>query len=497
LRAAAVAFVTSMLVGTVLTPIVRDAAHRFGLLDYGLSSRKIHGRPVPRLGGVAIVAAFIFPLAALFFANSEVGARLWNEPRETLAFIAGSLVVAALGVFDDLKGCRARTKLSVQFLVAACMYWAGFRIDHVSLPFGPALSLGPLALPVTMAWIAGIINAMNLIDGLDGLAGGVALIAVTTIFTLAALRAEPLMLLFTAALAGAIIGFLFYNFNPATIFMGDTGSMFLGFVLATTAIRTSTKSTTVVAIVVPILALGVPISDTLLAMGRRAIRGAPIFSADRGHIHHRLIDRGFSHRAAVLVIYVGATVFGLGALLLSYTRGVQAAIVLTVLASITFLALRALGMVNFSAARAVLADRRRNLDVRAEVRKAGERLRHVQSPVEVWHVVKETVPCLGAVGCGLTLGRLQGRPESGPWSWNQKDLPPEALFARYGLIAERTGDDHLDLAWCDGRDTVHRDTEIAIELLCDHVSSAVDRLERAALEDPQIQMDLGAKRKGR
>ncbi|MBL0278475.1 MAG: undecaprenyl/decaprenyl-phosphate alpha-N-acetylglucosaminyl 1-phosphate transferase [Anaeromyxobacter sp.] len=488
MRAAVVAFISSTLVGAVATPMVRDLAHRFGALDHGLTSRKVHGRPVPRLGGIAIVLAFFAPLAALFFVSSEVGRRFWSDSTTAVALFAGGLAIAALGILDDLKGCNARTKFAVQFAVAAAMYWAGFRIDQVSHPFGPPISLGLFALPFTMFWIAGVINAMNLIDGLDGLAGGVAFIAVATIFTLAAVRGDALMLLFAAALGGAILGFLLYNFNPATIFMGDTGSMFLGFVLATAAIRTSSKSTTAVAIVVPILALGIPISDTLLAIGRRAVRGAPLFSADRGHLHHRLIDRGLSHRAAVLVIYGGAAVFGAAALLVSFANGPQAAAVLLVMAVLAFLVLRALGLVDVTLARAALVDRRRNLDMRASVRDAGEALRQAMTPHDVWVAIRDAAPALGAVGVGLTLGRLEGHTGSGPWAQGLEELPADALRARYGLIAERPGDDHLDLAWTDGRERVHRDTEIAVELLCDHASTALGRIESASTSGPQVRI---------
>jgi UDP-GlcNAc:undecaprenyl-phosphate/decaprenyl-phosphate GlcNAc-1-phosphate transferase len=483
-RTAAVAFVSAMLVGAALTQVVRDAALRLGLLDYGLTSRKVHGRAIPRLGGVAIVVAFLAPLAALFFVNSGVGQQFWSDAQSALALFAGGLAIASLGLLDDLRGCNARTKFAVQFAVAGGMYWAGYRIDQISQPFGPPIQLGLFALPFTMLWIAGVINAMNLIDGLDGLAGGVAFIAVGTIFTLAAVHGDPLMLLFTAALGGAILGFLFFNFNPATIFMGDTGSMFLGFVLATTAIKTSQKSTAAVAIAVPILALGIPISDTLLAMGRRALRGAPLFSADRGHIHHRLIDRGLSHRQAVLVIYGGALIFGGAALAVSFTNGPATALVLLLVAAMAFVALRALGFIDFVKAQQALVDRRRNLDMRAAVRQAGERLRTVSIPQGVWEVVRESAPVFGAVGVALTLRRLVGRSDAGSWSEGLDDLPPEALRARFGLIAERPGDDHLDLAWSDGRDSIHRDVEIAIELLCDHVSEALDRIECAVAEKP-------------
>jgi UDP-GlcNAc:undecaprenyl-phosphate GlcNAc-1-phosphate transferase len=483
-RTAAVAFVSSALVGAIATPMVREVALRWGLLDHGISSRKVHGRPVPRLGGVAIVLAFFTPLAALFFVSSEVGQRIWSDGRGTLALFAGGAVIAALGVLDDVRGCNARTKFAVQFLVAAGMYWAGYRVDQISQPFGDPIALGALALPFTMLWIAGVINAMNLIDGLDGLAGGVALIAVGTVFTLAALNDQSVMLLYAGALGGALLGFLLYNFNPATIFMGDTGSMFLGFVLAATSIRTSQKSTAVVAIAVPILALGIPITDTLLAMARRAVRGAPLFSADRGHIHHRLLDRGLSHRQAVLVIYGGAVCFGGAALLISFARGTVAALVLGAVALVSFGVLRALGYVNLAKTQAALADRRRNLDTRAVVRKAGEALRGSRSAEELWLVVRDASPAFGARAVGLCFGRMAGRSGWGPWSEGFDDLPADALRARYGLIPERPGDDHLELAWDDDRTFVHRDTEIAVELLCDHLSQALERLERARLDGP-------------
>ncbi len=414
LRTAAVAFVSATLVGAALTPAVREVAQRFRLLDHGLSSRKTHGKAIPRLGGLAIVVAFFVPLAALFFVNSATGRQLWSDARSALALFVGGAAIAALGVFDDLKGSGARAKFLVQFAVAAGMYWAGYRIDHISQPFGPAIQLGVFALPFTMLWFAGVINAMNLIDGLDGLAGGVALIAVATIFTLAAVRGEPLMLLFTATLGGAVLGFLFYNFNPATIFMGDTGSMFLGFVLAATSLKTSSKAAATVAIVVPILALGIPISDTLLAMGRRAFRGAPLFSADRGHIHHRLMDRGLSHRQAVLVIYLGAALFGAAALAVSFTNGAAAAVVLLAVAALSFVALRALGFIDLAKAQAALLDRRLNLDMRGAVRRAGEQLQRAATPLEVWEVVRASAGVFGATGVGLTLGRLADRADSWP-----------------------------------------------------------------------------------
>ncbi|HUL59759.1 MAG TPA: MraY family glycosyltransferase [Anaeromyxobacteraceae bacterium] len=476
MRTAAVAFLASTLIAAVLTPAVRNLAHRLGWLDHALTSRKIHGKPIPRLGGIAIVAAFYAPLVALLFVNSDVGSRFYAEPRAVFGLFAGGLAIAALGLYDDLKGCGARMKFAVQFSIAAGLYALGFRIDTIANPFGAPFHLGVLAVPFTLLWIAGVINAMNLLDGLDGLAGGVALAAVTTTFAIAALRTQPLMILFTAALGGAIVGFLFYNFNPASIFMGDSGSMFLGFVLAATSIQTSQKSPTMVAMIVPIVALGVPIADTLLAMARRAARGAPLFSADRGHIHHRLLDLGLTHRQTVLVLYGASCILGVAALVLTTANSHQAALLLVAVSGVAFVALRRLGFMRLSMteAAAALGQRRRNLKTRAAIRRVGEALRRCDRLDDLWDAVRGFGPLLGATGVDFHVGRAGVSWSSDPGSG------PAAFRARYGLLAERPGDDHLEFAWTDGRTGVDRDTEIAIELLCDQVSAVLDRIEEQA-----------------
>jgi UDP-GlcNAc:undecaprenyl-phosphate GlcNAc-1-phosphate transferase len=472
LRTAAVAFLSSAAVAAAVTPVVRAAACRWNVLDHALTSRKEHGRPIPRLGGIAIVLAFYAPLAALYFVNSDVGSRFWSEPRKALGLIVGGLAIAVLGVYDDLKGADAKKKFAVQFAVAGLMYWLGFRFDIIGNPFGTPIQLGWFSLPVTIVFIAGVINAMNLIDGLDGLAGGVAFIAIATVFVMANLHDQPLMLLFCAALGGAVLGFLFYNFNPATIFMGDTGSMFLGFVLATTAIQTNEKSTATVAIAVPILALGVPIADTLLAMGRRYIRGVPMFSADRGHIHHRLLGMGLSQRQAVVVIYVASATLGGAALLLSFGSSRTAAVTLVVLSILVFLALRRLGFVDLDKTRALLSDRKRNLELRGVVRKAGERISRAGQWEDVWSALVDAAPGLGAVGVALSVAVDGGSR----LEFSQGLEADGLLVARYGLVVERPEDDWLTFGFDDSRASVDRDLEIAIELLCERLADAVDRL---------------------
>jgi len=475
-RTAAVAFVSSALAGSFLTPAIRAVAHRYGALDHALTSRKLHGKPIPRLGGIAIVLAFYAPLVALLFVNTEVGRQFYAHPQKAFGLFAGGVAIAALGVWDDLKGADAKTKFAVQFAVAVAMYALGFRIDHIANPFGAPIQLGMLGLPFTMLWIAGVINALNLIDGLDGLAGGVALIAIVSTFAIAVLQLQPLMILFTAALAGAVLGFLFYNFNPASIFMGDTGSMFLGFVLATTAIQTNQKSSTAVAIVVPIIALGVPIADTLLAMVRRAARGAPLFSADRGHIHHRLLDLGLSHRQTVLVLYGVSIVLGGVALALSYASSSQATWFLLILSGVAYLALRGLGYISLPKTQRLLDDRRRNLEVRAAIRRIGETLRSARNVDEAWIALGFAAEAIGASAVALHLPD-EGQDAPNRFTDGFDEAGPELFRARYGVLPERTGDTHIELGWSNGRTSVDRDTEIAIELLCDHLSIALERLE--------------------
>ncbi len=479
MRAAGTAFLAATVASGALTPLVRKLARRYGALDHALTSRKVHGKPIPRLGGLAIVAAFYAPLVALLFVHSDMGERFWADPAKALGLFGGGLAIAALGVYDDLRGANAKTKFLVQFAVAAMVYAVGFRIDRIANPWGAPVELGLLGLPFTLLWIAGVVNALNLIDGLDGLAGGVALIAISTTLAIAVLRGEPMMVLFTATLAGAVIGFLFYNFNPATIFMGDTGSMFLGFVLATTAIQTNQKSSTAVAIVVPIIALGVPIADTLLAMARRAARGAPLFSADRGHIHHRLLDLGLSHRATVLVLYAVSIALGTVALALTYASSAQMPYILVALSIAAYLALRKLGYIKIvrpGEVREMLGDRRRNLEVRAAIRRVGEALRLAASLSDVWIATWPAARALGASAIALRLG-ASGAGEAAAFADGFDDAGPELFRVRFGVVPERPDANVLELGFSDGRRGLDRDTEIAVELLCDHVCGALERLE--------------------
>ncbi len=337
-----VAFFVSLAVATVLTPLVLRFALRFHLYDLP-NERKVHARPIPRLGGIAIVIGFFAPLTGLILLQTGLTVSTGlTSSMHLVGLFVGGLAIAALGLYDDLKGADAKKKFAVQILVAALMWGLGYRIELVSNPFGGQIALGWLSLPVTIFWFVGVMNAVNLIDGLDGLAGGVSLISISTLMVLALMDDKILAALMCACLAGSIVGFLFFNFNPARIFMGDTGSLFLGFVLAAFSISTSSKGSTAIALVVPLLVLALPIADTMLAIGRRVKARRPIFSADQEHIHHRLLRAGFSHRGAVLVLYIVALSFAGFALLARATSQPLAGLILLGAGLLLFVLLRVL-----------------------------------------------------------------------------------------------------------------------------------------------------------
>jgi len=300
-----------------LTPVVRDLAWRVGAVDKP-GGRKIHLAPVPRLGGVSVfLAAGLTILTAYGLERLNLGVTLdidlWSP------FILGAIIVFLVGVWDDLRPLPAWLKFLFQALAAGIAIWGGIRIEYISALGGGVFNLGMLAIPLTFLWIVGLTNAFNLIDGLDGLAAGLGLIAAVTnatIFFMTGQVSESLLLLI---LAGALAGFLRHNFHPASIFLGDSGSQFIGYVLAVTAITEVQKPATTLPVIIPFLVFGLPIFDTLLSMIRRAFKGRGelhqatlrkrivsakrIFHPDRDHVHHRLLTMGFSHRSAVLMLY--------------------------------------------------------------------------------------------------------------------------------------------------------------------------------------------------
>lgn len=320
MRSAFEALVIALAVVAALTPLVRLMALRLGAVAVP-GGRHVHQTAIPRLGGLAICGGFLAAITLIYFFSADVS-RAFNEiPLRMIGLVAGAVAMCAVGVIDDTRGIRALYKLLFQIAIAIFAFACGLRIMVVHLPLIGDIHMWALALPLTVLWIVGVVNAVNLIDGLDGLAAGVVFFAATTNFVVAWLSAAPLVALLAGAIAGAVLGFLIYNWNPARIFMGDSGSYFLGYVLATMSlINTSQKGATAVSLLVPMMALGVPIFDTLFAMVRRILERRPVFSPDRGHIHHRLLDMGLTHRRAVMIIYAVCGVFTVAAIGVSLER---------------------------------------------------------------------------------------------------------------------------------------------------------------------------------
>ncbi len=303
MRTYLVSFLMSLGISAMSTPAVLHLARRWQLFDPPDGVRKIHIDPTPRMGGIAIAAGFLGPIIALLFVRNLFADELRHDITRMAAFLLGMLTILGLGIYDDLRGCGAWSKLAVQTAVAVMLWQAGLRIETVSFS-GVSYDLGLASLPLTIVWVAGIINAMNLIDGLDGLAAGVGFFAAVALFSNALNDAVPLLALFATAIGGSLLGFLFYNFSPALIFMGDSGSMSIGYVFATAALWSASKRSTALALLLPVLSLGLPVADTIIAFTRRSLHGQSPFQSDRKHIHHRLLDLGLSQRQAVLVLYL-------------------------------------------------------------------------------------------------------------------------------------------------------------------------------------------------
>ena len=324
------AFTIALAVALVITPGVILLAAKTGAMD-APDARKVHKKPIPRIGGIGIYVAFMVAILAVM-GFTELTDDVFHELVGLL--VSGTLIVI-VGIIDDYKNLPAKVKLVGQIIAACVLVAFDVRIDFVTDPFGDFIFLEYFAVPATVFWIVGLTNTVNLIDGLDGLAAGVSAIAAATIFLVAMQQSFLLVAVLTAALAGAAIGFLYYNFNPARIFMGDTGSMFLGFMLAGISVIGAVKSAATIALIVPILALGLPILDTTFAIVRRYRGGVPIFKPDKGHLHHRLLDLGFTQRQAVLLMYVISALLGLSAVVLNeVSSGIAILIVFCVLSAV-------------------------------------------------------------------------------------------------------------------------------------------------------------------
>lgn len=299
------AMAAAFIAAIILTPLVIKFAFRIGAVDKP-NYRKVHAAVMPRIGGLAIFGAFLIGYAVLLPTDEHAA-----------GILIGAVIIIAIGFFDDMLEITAKAKALGQLIAAVLVITVGnLQIDFVNLPFLGQIDFGYLSIPITLLWIVGVTNAINLIDGLDGLAAGVSTIALVSISIMALIMGNTFVLATAAILAASSLGFLIFNFHPAKIFMGDTGSLFLGFMISVLALL-GFKNVAVVSLIIPIIVLGVPISDTFFAIVRRIRMKQSITAPDKSHLHHCLLRAGFSHRQTVLVIYGIAILFGIAAVLFS------------------------------------------------------------------------------------------------------------------------------------------------------------------------------------
>ncbi len=329
-------FLTAVIISYIATPFVRKLAPKIGAVDIPKDSRRVHTEPMPLIGGLAI-----------FIAVAIVTLVFLPLTKEIISLIIGAIIVVIGGIIDDIKELKPKEKFIFQIIAGLVIIYGGIRIDFITNPFSKdiaLLDLKWLSVPISLFWIVGITNTLNWIDGLDGLAAGVAMISSLTLMVVAGKFGYSNIIILSAAIAGACLGFLPYNFNPAKIFMGDTGALFLGFMLSAITIEGVMKSVATIAIVAPILILSVPIFDTTFAIFRRLLNGQSIVAADKGHLHHRLLNRGFSQRKSVLILYCLSAAFGLIAILVSQANSRQAVYLSIVLLLATVLVAIKLGI---------------------------------------------------------------------------------------------------------------------------------------------------------
>ncbi len=309
-------FLLALFISFLATPMVRKLAIKIGAVDEPKDDRRVHKEAMPFLGGIAIYAGVLISVLVFLPLN-----------KLTISILAGGTLIAISGILDDLKDISPKAKLFFQIGAGVILIIGGVEIDFITNPFtnnDSLIFLKWFSIPITLFWVAGITNTVNLIDGLDGLAAGVAMISSISLMLVANKFGYQEITILSAILAGSCLGFLPFNFNPAKIFMGDTGALFLGFMLAAISIEGVMKSVATIAVVVPILILGVPIFDTTFAIFRRLLNGQSIMAADKGHLHHRLLNKGFSQRKTVLILYGISAIFGSFAVLIAKANSKQA-----------------------------------------------------------------------------------------------------------------------------------------------------------------------------
>jgi UDP-GlcNAc:undecaprenyl-phosphate GlcNAc-1-phosphate transferase len=420
-------FLAAIVLSLVLTRVVRNIAVARGWVSAPSLPRHIHTASIPQLGGVAIFLAFTVVVAFLAASSTMRAADSRFSVRTILYILVPASLVFLLGLYDDLRPVKPHVKFAVQAVAATLLFYGGFRVFQLPLLFG-SHSLGWLELPLTILWVLWITNAFNLLDGVDGLAAGSSLFSTLTVFVVSMVSGDLLVSSLTLVLAGAILGFLRFNFNPATIFLGDCGSLFIGFMLSALALAGAQKTPTLVAVAIPVISFGLPVLETVLSVFRRFLSGKPLFAADRQHIHHKLLELGFSQQKVVWILYVVSAACGLLSLFLLYPSGPTVGIVLFVVGVGIWVGVQHLGYHEFVELRRVASrtmEQKKIIINNLAVRRASRALSNAQSFEEIREALHEAFKNNDFDGYRLQLDPPTGR-RSAPTDGDhprQKRLP--------------------------------------------------------------------------
>ena len=379
--------ITSFCAAIALTPLCRNLAIRWGVVDQPDQNRKLHTIPIPRVGGIPIFIACLIAFAVLL-SPLESSRMIRDHFDAVRKLLPAAVIIFLTGLLDDLLGLNAWQKLGGQFVAAAVAVWSGVQITSIAWHQFPSW----FAIPLTVVWLVGCTNALNLIDGVDGLAAGVGFL-VTTIALIAALLGHNIgMAIAIVPLVGALLGFLRFNFNPASIFLGDSGSLFIGFLLGCYSVLWSQKSATILGMTAPLIALSIPLLDTGLAIIRRFLRCQPILGADRGHIHHKLLARGLTPRRVVVLIYIMCGLCGALSLLQSFARERFAGPIIILICVGACVGVQHLGYAELEMARRLMfaGKFRRHLNAELQLSTFHESLAAAVTPDQCWEVLQQT-----------------------------------------------------------------------------------------------------------
>lgn len=443
-------FVIATFASLVITPLIRRLCQRFKLLDVPADQRRVHSKAIPRLGGVGVFIAVLLALSTLPFVDNLLTASLRNHVSDLLIILIPATLVLGLGVYDDLRGANATAKFIALGLIATLFYAMGGRIEILAVPFVGTLHLPPVvSFIVTLVWMVGIANAFNLIDGVDGLASGAALFSSLVILVVSLSGENPLNIVVSLVLCGALAGFLRYNFNPASIFLGDSGALFVGFVLAALSVLGTQKASTAVAVITPILAFGLPVVDTGVTLARRMIGGRPLFQGDAEHIHHMLLARGWSQRHVVIVLYAVCAAFGLVATIFTKTSSPLTGLVLFVIVVAVVVAVGHLRYHEVDEIRAgvrrTVGDRRIRLANNIRIRRASLALSKAGNLYELFEALRVMLEFEEFAYANIQLGEA-GRAEVNEFAFQRVNLGEHAKQTemRNGRISWRWQRHNLD-----------------------------------------------------